>query len=523
MDEREKNIRLKLKNDFEHYAAKCLKVRIKEGSNITGELPSFVLNKAQKHVHSLVEKQKRETGKIRAAILKGRQQGISTYVGGRIYHQITHRTGVRAFILAHEAEATNNLFDMAQRYHENCPLIVRPETTASSSKELFFGILDSGYKVGTAGNKGAGRSSTIQYLHGSEVAFWPNADEHSKGIIQAVPDAVGTEIFLESTANGIGNYFHEQWQLAESQRSDFIPIFVPWFWQEEYQRPIVEEFQFQEGERELVELYDLNVHQLLWRRAKIQGLSGSGGNGLKAFMQEYPCNAVEAFQMSGADTLIDPALVMRARQTVCEPVGPLIVGVDPARFGDDRSSIIYRRTRVAYNLRSYSKKDTMEVAGIVRSLIIEDSPERVNIDVGGLGAGVYDRLVELGFKDVVRAINSGSTPLNADKYVNKRAEMWGLAHLWLQNAPVQLPDCDSLHADLTSCKYTYDSLSRLVIEKKEMMKKRGLRSPDEADAFCLTFAEPIEALHNNKRQEESIANHVMSQFNNLQRIRANRS
>lgn len=516
MNENERVIRQKLKDDFLHYASKCLKIREKSG-NI---LP-FVLNDAQIYVHNIVEKKKRETGRIRALILKGRQQGMSTYVGGRIYHQTTHRRGVRSFILTHDAEATNNLFEMSQRYHDFCPSIVRPQTTASSAKELYFGELDSGYKVGTAGNKGVGRSSTIQYLHGSEVAFWPNADEHSKGILQAVPNESGTEIFLESTANGIGNYFHQQWQLAEAGGSDFIPIFVPWFWQKEYRREIPEEFKILDDEAELIEFYKLDAHQLIWRRYKIQELSVSGGDGFRAFSQEYPCNSVEAFLMSGDDTLISPFLVMQARKTVCEPYGSLIIGVDPARFGDDRTSIISRRGRVAFDLISYTKKSTMEVAGIVYGMIKSQNPDKVFVDVGGLGAGVVDRLHELVGNKIVVAVNAGSCALNQNLYVNKRAEMWGLTKKWLQETPCQLPDSDSLHADLVSTKYNYDSLQRLVIEPKDKMKKRGVRSPDEADALCLTFAEPVELIHNT-HNSEIVANSIMQQSNKLDRLRSAR-
>ena len=111
---------------------------------------------------------------------------------------------------------------------------MKPSTGASSAKELYFDGLDSGYKVGTAGNKSVGRGTTIQYFHGSEVAFWPHASEHAKGILQAVPDARDTEIILESTGNGIGNYFHQQWQLAERGESEYQAIFVPWYWQTEY-------------------------------------------------------------------------------------------------------------------------------------------------------------------------------------------------------------------------------------------------------------------------------------------------
>src|SRR5574338_49613 len=207
MDADTKRIRKRLRDDFVHFARNCLKIRSK-----SGDISPFILNKSQLYIHETVENQLRSTGKVRAIILKGRQQGCSTYVEGRYYWRVIHRFGIRAFILTHDNDATNNLFEMAQRYHEHCPLIIRPDILASNAKELVFNGLDSGYKLGTAGNKAVGRSSTIQFLHGSEVAFWRNAAEHAKGILQAVPNEKGTEIILESTANGVGNYFYEQWQ-----------------------------------------------------------------------------------------------------------------------------------------------------------------------------------------------------------------------------------------------------------------------------------------------------------------------
>src|SRR5437868_6551462 len=104
---------------------------------------------------------------------------------------------------------------------------------ASNSDGLTFANTDSGYVLGTAGTRGVGRSSTIQLFHGSEVAFWPHAETHAAGVLQAVPDADGTEVILESTANGPGNFFHQTWREAERGDNDFVAIFVPWFWQDE--------------------------------------------------------------------------------------------------------------------------------------------------------------------------------------------------------------------------------------------------------------------------------------------------
>lgn len=485
LSEREKAIRKRLRDDFLHYAPRCLKIRTK-----SGKIVPFEMNEAQLLIHARVEAQRAATGRVRAIILKGRQQGCSTYVEGRFYWRVSHSKGVRAFILTHEEEASNNLFELADRYHEHCPTLVKPSTSASNAKELFFDKLDSGYKVGTAGNKAVGRSSTVQLFHGSEVGFWPNAQMHAAGVMQAIPDEPDTEAFLESTANGLGNYFHKQWQAAESGQSEYIAIFVAWFMQSEYRKTVPPGFELDDEEREYMAAYQLDIEQMAWRRAKIIELEDP-----ILFKQEYPATAAEAFQVAGLDPYVKPATIMVARKAAAEGVGPRHLGVDPARFGDDRTSLCLRQGRLVPWIRSYSKKDTMQVVGIVKMAIEElqldaNKGDRVFIDVGGLGAGVYDRLLELVDKRLLVAVNSGEAPIDATKYKNKRAEMWGLLNDWLKSQPAQVPDSDELHADLTQIRYQYDSNGALVMESKKDMKKRGLRSPDTADALGLTFARP---------------------------------
>lgn len=494
MDERERRIRQRLKDDFKHYAAKCLRIRTKSGSIVPLEL-----NEAQQYIHDRVEEQRAKTGKVRAIVLKGRQQGCSTYIEGRFYWRVTHTRGVRAFILTHEEEATNNLFEIATRYHDNCPALVKPSCGASNAKELHFDLLDSGYKVGTAGNKAVGRSSTVQFFHGSEVGFWPNAQQHAAGIIQAIPDELGTEVFKESTANGVGNYFHKEWQDAEAGLSEYIAIFVPWYWQKEYRKEVPEGFALDHEEQIYKDAYGLNLEQMAWRRAKIIELKDP-----ILFKQEYPATAAEAFQVSGADPYIKPNLVMTARACkVQEDYGDKILGVDPARFGDDRTSLCFRQGRKVHWIRSYSKKSTMEVAGIVRQAIREIGASQCAIDVGGLGAGVYDRLVELVAPSEcnVVQVNSSETPIDVQKYTNKRAEMWGNIKEWLESQPASIPDSDELMADLTQIKYSYDSNNALKMERKEDMKKRGFRSPDLADALGLTFAMPVISYYDEQEEQ----------------------
>lgn len=282
-----------LASDFPLYALNCLKIRTK-----SGQILPFDINSAQQHLDRCAAKQLAETGKIRILVLKGRQQGISTYIEGRLYWRVTHNAGRRAFILTHEAEATNNLFEMADRYHQLCPPPFKPRVGASSQRELSFDLIDSGYRVGTAGNKNTGRSSTIQYFHGSEAAFWDNASDIAKGALQAVPDEMATEVFIESTANGKLNWFYEQWMLAQGGESEYLPVFIPWFWQKEYRTKPSDKMIITREEMELMKLYELDMQQIAWRRKKIAELSSAGLRGEDEFRQEYPCTWEEAFEAS---------------------------------------------------------------------------------------------------------------------------------------------------------------------------------------------------------------------------------
>lgn len=491
MSETEVAIRQRLKNDFPHYASKCLKIRSKDGT-----VQALNLNKAQLYIHTRLEAQRAETGKVRAIVLKGRQQGASTFIGGRFYWRITHRHGLRAFILTHEQAATDNLFGMANRYHEHCPQLVRPSTGAANAKELYFDKLDGGYEVGTAGTKAVGRSKTIQLFHGSEVAFWPHASSHFAAVIQAVPDLPDTEIILESTANGMGGEFHERWQMAEAGMGDYQAIFVPWFWQDEYRKNVTM-LDVDDEERAYMSAHGLDIQQMAWRRAKMQELKDP-----LLFMQEYPATAQEAFQTTGHDSFIRPESVLKARKAEIEGVGPLVIGVDPKREGKDRFSKAWRRGRKIEKVWSDAAPvDNVTAAGLIKRDIDNDKPARVFIDAGG-GGGIYDILVSWGYGEVVRLVNFGSAPImppRLDEHgkqmagpANRRAEMWWMSREWLEDAAgADIPDSESLQADACGPGYRYDTNQRILLEKKEDMKARGIRSPDEWDAIALTFAEPV--------------------------------
>lgn len=131
----------------------------------------------------------------------------------------------------------------------------------------------------------------------------------------------------------------------------------------------------------------------------------------------------------------------------------------------------------------------MAIVGRLCIIMDEHKPLKLFLDVIGIGAGVYDRLIERGYGNIVIAVNAGSTADNAERYFNKRAEMWGNMKEWLEGqAAVRIPDEDSIQADMMKPKYEYDSNSRIKLESKENMRNRGISSPDLADAIALTFA-----------------------------------
>jgi hypothetical protein len=489
IDAAEGDFRLRLSRDLVYYAAGALSIRSK-----LGEVKPFVLNAVQRNLHAEIEKQKAETGRVRAIVLKGRQLGCSTYVAARFYHRAAHRGGLRVFILTHSDAATQNLFDIVDRFHQHLPEQIRPVTGVANAKELSFVELDSGYRVGTAGTRDVGRSATIQLLHGSEVAFWPHAETHAAGVFQAVPDTEGSEIILESTANGFGNLFHAMWEDAVRGISRYKPIFLPWFWHEEYAKPPGPGFTLSQEDDDYREAYGLSFEQMAWRDDKRRELKSD-----LLFRQEFPATASEAFQLSGHDSFIPPALVLKARKTyfATPATGPMIIGFDPAWKGGDRHSMAIRQGRRVLQVISRKGLSTVESAGWVGLTIRQLKPARVFVDVGGVGAGVYDMLEEQGWGEIVRPVNFGSSPIyvtgaETGGPANRRAEMYQALKDWLEEpAGVSIPDQDDIQADMTVAGYSYDSQSRLLIESKDKIRSRNMPSPDTADAIALTFAEPV--------------------------------
>jgi len=283
------NVARLLKDDFPKYSKNILKVVTKEGA-----IQPFDLNPGQLAIHKQLEAQLEKTGRIRALVLKARQVGISTYVEGRFFWRITQTKNANAFVLSHLAESTNSIFNMVRHFYENVPHpAFKPPLASQSAQTLVFDGLNSRYRVGTARSTQTGRGQTNRFVHGSEVAFYPAGSDIVAGLLQTVGN-VGSEVILESTANGAGGWFYDQCMKSLRGESDWIVCFVPWYWMPEYRRKPDPYFERTPEEEELARRYKLDDAQLCFRRSKLDELGSTD-----LFRQEYPSTPLEAFLTSG--------------------------------------------------------------------------------------------------------------------------------------------------------------------------------------------------------------------------------
>ena len=310
------------------YIENCLKIKTKSGTVVP-----FRLNDAQRKLYAVAKRQQDAGKPVRLIILKARQLGFSTLTEGLIFHACATRRNVNALIVAHREDATANLFRMSKLFYDELPAPVKPMLRASNAQELVFENpsklrserearpgLRSRIRCATAGGRGIGRSDTLQCVHLSEYAFWPDGADGKAatlaGILQAVPSLPGTMVVIESTANGFED-FKERWDAAVAGENDFEPVFFAWFENPDYAMPVIPGTEWTPEERDLKAAYRLTDEQLQWRRWCI---ANNCGGSLDMFRQEYPASSGEAFLHSGTGVFDNEQIVLRLER-LPEPAG----------------------------------------------------------------------------------------------------------------------------------------------------------------------------------------------------------
>ena len=237
-----------------------------------------------------------------------------------------------------------------------------------------------------------------------------------------------------------------------------------------------------------------------------------------SFSREYLCD----FTAAGDDQLISLSDVENATQKQYRPgemdYAAKILGVDPARFGDDRSVIFPRQGMAALQPEVFRGLDNMDLASRVAAKIEEWKPDAVFIDAGG-GSGVIDRLRQLGY-DVIEVAFGGKA--TDPTYMNKRAEMWCTMADWLRTG-ASIPNIVDLKQDLAAPIFWYDAMGRKQLEPKDNIKKRGLPSPDLGDALALTFASPVAKKKPIETMQQQSRNREYDPFDHMSGSRGTRS
>jgi len=205
----------------------------------------------------------------------------------------------------------------------------------------------------------------------------------------------------------------------------------------------------------------------------------------------YRVRVLGEFPRADDDVVIPLDLAEAAIGRDVAQSGAMVWGVDVARFGDDRTALARRHgNHQAGPVESWRGKDIMQTAGLVAAAWARAPllarPRRIVVDAIGLGAGVADRLAELGLPAV--ALNVAEQAAAAERYLRLRDELWFRARDWLHERRCRLEDDPALIGELTAPRFGFTSTGRLRVEAKDEMKRRGLASPDLADAFVLTFA-----------------------------------
>lgn len=264
-------------------------------------------------------------------------------------------------------------------------------------------------------------------------------------------------------------------------------------------------FAFSQGRRNNGYFFEcFNKKQDLWDTDQIDArtVEGTDPQLYKEIIEEYGEDSDEArvevygqFPKSGDETFISRYVVDEAARRVNpeDKTAPVVIGVDPAR-GGDKFVILVRQGRRVVDIREFTidtddeEIGTMEGVGHVVDAINEFKPVLVVLDATGMGAVVYDRLKELRYK-MVKGVNFAWKSKDPKRWGNKRAEMWGAMRKWLTTGSI--PDNKRLKDDLSGPKKKPESSGSMLLEDKKSMRKRGLGSPDRADALAVTFAFPV--------------------------------
>jgi hypothetical protein len=268
-------------------------------------------NEAQIKIIAACVKQLSAGKPVRLIVLKARQLGISTFFMALSFCRTYRRSGVRAMMIAHQAPTTKEIWQMTSAFFDNAPTVWPARRRFARTNGPLVWKHASRINIHTAGGHGVGHGGTLGVLHLSEGARYGQGTtpeqqarvlETVSGIRASLADTPDSIEVVESTANGVGGWFHTEWMRAAAGKSDYEPVFIAWFEDPGYTAALgtcwlAGEADLSEYERSLRERFGLSLEQLCWRRWKLENAFAGD---LSKFKEQYPSTPEEAFIVSGA-------------------------------------------------------------------------------------------------------------------------------------------------------------------------------------------------------------------------------
>ena len=340
-------------------------------------LVPFQWNRAQAHFHA------NRTG--RDLILKARQLGFSTYVQGEMFRRTVTSTQT-TITLAHDAETTQKLRRMADRFYEHCKFgSIQPLRKYANATLATYPEFDSTATIATAGNVETGRGDTYTEMHGSEVAFWKDAERIVAGAMQGG----SPQVTLESTPNGAQGFFYDKCMEALSGDSIWRLHFYPWWWDDDY-RIDTESLTYTEEEAALVKKHGLDASQIQWRREKVKELG-------RLFTQEYPEDAVSCFLTSGNSYFGDLSGVFTAPDDAEYIEGhEYIAGLDFGQTDFTAMPVFDKTTKQQVDLLHINKTEWSEQRRRIKQVYDKWHLQNVLAEKNSIGAVNIEALRDIG-------------------------------------------------------------------------------------------------------------------------------
>lgn len=455
-----------------------------------GQETYFRLNETQTILYAKCQEQLKTKGKIRIVVLKGRQQGVTTFSRMLGAHRTLYNKGIKTRLMTHTHDASKALFGLIRQCYGDIHPQLKPTATKNNESVLEFDSIRSGMSIATAGAKGTGRSATLQFFIGSEIGFWDNAADHTRGMMQALSGEAGSVCILESTANGMtgdAEEFYNKFMGGLEGDGDFESLFIPWFTNAEYSTTPPSDFTLKTYpdycEKQYKEKNNLTDAQIYWMRQKIHT---DFNKRYSMFCIEYPSHPQEAFEGTGELSFIEPRIVVEARKREADPQGNITLGVDVGgdSFSSDRSVIALRAKdsfTIIWEQKGIERDALLQV---IADYVKQYKPHKIRIDITGIGYNLDKDVIKLcNMRNIPIAdclgVNFGENAVQSDKFVNQRAEMYH--HLREALIVGSCDDRADIQKHLTALSYKRDKNRRLQMEAKKNLTE----SPDYADAMAL--------------------------------------